>query len=114
MGAIGMTIQEVGNAALYALLAGFLAFLVVYSTLARWWRSPAGRHVMAFMGACALVIGLRVISLHVGPYPGEWYVRVGALWLAVFVVWWRVAIVVRAQLAVRRGVEEKKDHEVHP
>jgi hypothetical protein len=88
----------IGDLLLAATFGLSLAFVLTYALCARWWQSPAGRNVMAFMASIAAVTGLGVTHLL---YPGgHWF-----LWLrlAVFstvpaIIAWRLWMLIRAQI----------------
>lgn len=96
-------VQLIGNGLLVlsALLA--TAFVIVYHFSAVWWESHDGRHVMAFMGALALVIDLAVLRLIVG--RPEWFEIVRTLTFTAIpiVLAWRLAILIKAQFGSRRS-----------
>lgn len=48
----------------WAALVG-VASVIVHSRV-RWWDSPMGRHLMAYMGVIAAVLVLSVIRIHIG------------------------------------------------
>ncbi len=96
-----MTWLAVGNVGLFALFGAFLTFVVLYMNVAGWWRTDMGRHVMAFMAACLLAVGTRVSRVIWPDWPGYYALRAITTWLAVAVVVWRIALLVRAQFANR-------------
>lgn len=87
-----------------ALLA--LACVASQALLARWWETPAGRHVMAFQSALAAVLtlwGLRVW------FPDNEIIRllrsIAFAGLPV-VIGWRLTIIIRTWRAKRRKHKE--------
>jgi hypothetical protein len=80
---------------------------------AQWWRTSAGWHVWAFMGALALVLDLSAARTIVGAsLDAPWF-----LWLRValfdltipLVLGWRVWIILQAQV-----LRYRSRHERHP
>ena len=73
-----------------------LLFVAAYACLQPWWRSVVGRHMMAFMFGCTVVLALVDLSAILGMhYPGRDWVRFGA-WVVINVIfWWRLVILVR-------------------
>lgn len=89
----------IGTIIYYSLTLGALAFVALYGLLAPWWRSPVGRHMMAFMVVLAgiLLYGSIVPLLGLSPVQRLWS-RVVAFTLFSAVVWWRVWLVVALQV----------------
>ncbi|MGW4411761.1 putative phage holin [Nonomuraea sp. NPDC004702] len=87
-----------------ALLA--LACVVSQALLARWWETPAGRHVFAFQGVVAALASLW--SLRVW-FPDNETIRllrnIAFVGLPV-VIGWRLAIIIRTWRAKRRKHKE--------
>lgn len=105
-----MTWVQVGDALLVVILLSFVAFLVAYASLAGWARTIMGRHVMAFMGGACLTVGVRVSRMVFGYWPGYEAMRVFCFVLVIVLLWWRIALVVRAQICARRDrnkIEER-------
>ena len=90
------------------LVSALLAWACVAAQLllARWWQTPAGRHVMAFQGVLAVCLSLWALRLAIP--DGEWFV---ALRLVAFagvpmVLGWRLAIIVKTWRAKHREHKE--------
>lgn len=73
-----------------------LLFVVVYASTQPWWRSSVGRHLMSFMGVCAVVLSLVIVQSFAGrDYPGHLYVRAAA-WIAINIIfWWRLVVLLK-------------------
>lgn len=99
-----------GDLMLVVILLGLLTFVIVYSVITPWWRSAAGRHVMAFMFVAFVVVTIRVSRMVFGEYAAAPTLRGCGLFLVALVVWWRVSLVLYVQLRPSR--REKKVHEV--
>lgn len=96
----------VGTALVVTSAALAVACVVAQGMLARWWKSPAGRHVMAFQAVLAACLGLWALRLVVP--DGAWFI---ALRLAAFtgvpvVLGWRLLIIVQTWRRMRREHRE--------
>jgi len=90
-----------------ALLA--IACVAAQALLARWWSTPAGRHVFAFQAVLALCLGLWAARLFAP--DGEWFqvARLVAFALVPWVLAWRLLIIVQTWRKRRRQrVEEDR------
>lgn len=79
-----------------------VAFIVVYTVFARWWRSAFGRSMVAFDAALSLALLPSVVhhitgTSSVESAPFAWF-TVASLGAVPCVIAWRTVIVVRAQL----------------
>lgn len=100
-----------GNALLHLTTAEAWLFIVLYHLSAPWWRTEAGRHVMAFMGALAAVLTLSSLRLLTGP-PAQPAAVTWFTWLRIIVfatipvvVGWRLWMLWRAQYRGRTWAE---------
>ncbi|MCK2219686.1 hypothetical protein MF672_038710 [Actinomadura sp. ATCC 31491] len=84
-----------------ALLA--LAAVVAHQMLARWWRTPAGRHAFSFEAVLALSLTLWAVRLAVP--EGDWFlaVRLAAFALVPVVLAWRLIVIVQTWRRNRRS-----------
>jgi hypothetical protein len=92
--------------ALYAALAGFVAFCSLYAFLARPWTSRMGRHVLSFMSGLMLAFSWAVIPLVFGTGLNYEVRLIGwtvVLALIAGLVWWRVVILIKFQIQARRN-----------
>lgn len=87
-----------GHGLLVLAFFGGAAFVATYHLLAPWWRSDVGRNTMAFAASETAVLGLSVLGLWLGDFPGRQVL--GLLLFAGFtaVSWWRWAVLIRTQL----------------
>jgi DNA-binding transcriptional LysR family regulator len=75
---------------------GCLTFVVLYAWRSRgWWRSDAGRNLMAVMTILLTLLGLVVAGRWFGPLP-RWLWSIGLVTLDI-AIWWRVIILWRKQ-----------------
>ena len=88
-----------------------LACVAAQALLARWWRTPAGRHVFAFQAVLAAIATLWALRVW---FPDNDTIRAARslafLGLPV-VLGWRLAIIVRTWRAERRA---RKAHQEDP
>lgn len=98
-----MTWKEYGDLVYYgcAIVAGL--FVLIYLTIAPWWKTLTGRNIMAVMGSMAATLIYFAFAIrNKGVSPGYYPVR-ALLFTAMFLsVGWRIAILVKAQLFSRR------------
>jgi hypothetical protein len=101
----------IGNVLVHLTTLLAWAFIVLYHLSAPWWRTEAGKHVMAFMAALAAVLTLSSLRLATGApaqtEPVTWFTWLRVLVFASVpaVIGWRVAILWRAQYRGRRWAE---------
>lgn len=78
-----------------------------------WFRTRLGRHLMLYMISLAVVFDLGVLRLIIGE-PTDWFpwVRVAAFAFVVVVLWWRVAIVLSAQVSHDRELHTRYDDSI--
>lgn len=82
---------------------GAAAFVATYHLLAPWWRTDIGRNTMAFAASETGVLGMSVLGLWLGDFPGR--ALLGLVLFATFtgVSWWRWSVLIRAQAGSVRG-----------
>lgn len=92
----------IGNAFLVVAALLALACVLAQALLARWWETPAGRHVMAFQSVLATVLTLWV--LRVWMPDASWLIvaKLVAFAGVPVVLGWRLAIIVRVWQDRRR------------
>lgn len=82
-------------------LAGAVTFIVLYATRSRGWhRSSVGRNLMAMAATLAGLLLLVVVQLAVRPPQFFW---LGGLGTLDAVLWWRVALLWKAQHEAQHG-----------
>lgn len=87
---------RLGNVLLVLSAIPAIGSVLVYSTVT-WWRSAWGRHLMSYMAAVALVLGLGVVRLVWGDSPWFAGLRATAYVLTTVMFWWRLFIVIQAR-----------------
>lgn len=95
------------NVLLWEIMGGFITFCLLYAFLAKAWRDQMGRHILFFMGGFVIAFGYAIFSKYV---KEPWLIRGwnGVLIIISVLVWWRVAILIKFQIAARRGSNEDK------
>lgn len=94
------------------ILFGGAVFMATYALLAPWWQSEAGRNIMTFTAGVTGLALLRVLTFFFGDgYPGQTVLRVLLFAGIAVALWWRWAMLLRAQLP-RREVHADVDQEV--
>jgi hypothetical protein len=89
-----------------------LLFVVVYGSLAPWWRSAIGRNMMAMGVAHLILFSLINASLVFGvTWVGRPIVRAFAYGVLAAIFAWRTAIFVREQVTARRLKRETQNVE---
>lgn len=101
-----MSTQTIGNVLLILAAIPAVSSVVVFWPVVSW-RSTWGRHLMAYMIALAIPLVLGCVRLVVGDSVGFQQLRTGSFAAVVIVLWWRLALVVRARW-------EGKPNQGHP
>lgn len=95
--------QQIGTALI--VVSALLAFACVtmHSLLARWWRTPAGRHAFSFEAVLALCLCLWASRLVVP--EGDWFLllRLAAFALVPVILAWRLVIIIQTWRRTRRN-----------
>lgn len=84
-----------------------VAFVVLYTVVARWWQSPLGRNLVAFDSALSLTLLPSVLHHAFGissslSEPFAWF-TLAAFATVPCVIVWRAVILLRAQLGGLHG-----------
>lgn len=108
---LNATLYTVGTALVVASAVLAIACVVAQALLARWWKTPSGRHVMAFQATLAACLGLWALRLAIP--EGAWFiaVRFAAFACVPVVLAWRLAIILRTWRAQRRKHAEEASDE---
>lgn len=108
-------ITLLGNIALVGSALGFLVFVVRYGLLSRWWESPVGQNLMAFMASCLVILALGLVRMLLeATGQAEWFdahrggLRLFSFGLVFFVVWWRVVLLFKAQRSARDSANRRQ------
>lgn len=95
--------QELGDLLAHVAGAMALLFVVVYGSLAPWWRSPIGRNMMAMGVAHLIVFSLINANLIFGvTWAARPIVRTLTFGTLAAIFAWRTLIFLREQLKARR------------
>jgi len=98
-----------GRILLVASFLGGLAFVVIYTVTARWWKSAVGRTWMAFVGAETVLLGTGVWMLAFGDSPARRLIGLAAFGLFTVTSWWRAITLLRVQLRNRASARTPAD-----
>lgn len=95
-------LHTAGTALILASAGLATACVIAQGMLARWWKTPAGRHTFAFQAVFALCLDLWALRLIVP--EGDWFVsaRFVAFSGVPVVLAWRLSVIVRTWRAGRR------------
>lgn len=96
------TVQSITTALVVITFFTSVAFVLLYTVIAPWWRSPLGRNLIAFDSALSLTLLPSVIHHITGTSSAEspffaWF-TVGAFAAVPCVIVWRAVILIRTQL----------------
>lgn len=95
--------EAYGNVAFYACATAAVMFVLMYLVITPWWRTEAGRNIMAVMGTLAVAMAYFGWVISQGGVPdGFWPIR-AILFTCMFLsIAWRVVMLIRAQLLARK------------
>jgi hypothetical protein len=115
MEAEGGVWDVVGDYAFFGSAGAALLFVVLYAFLSPWWRTEAGRNIMAVMGTLAFAMVYFGWAIARGGIPeGFWPIR-AMIFLGMFTsIMWRVILFIREQVMVKKMRKEGTDHESKP
>ena len=103
-----MTWKQVGDFAFYGCTAAAVTFVLCYLALAPWWRSEAGRNIMAVMASMALAFSYFTFAIIQGGVPLGFYPARAVIFMFIFLsISWRVVILLRVQRPRRREKEKQ-------
>ena len=83
--------------ALWYVAAASTVFVIVYHALARWWESAVGINIMALLASLAVLADLLLVNVMLGRPDWMRWVFLGLYVIVGTVIWWRVALLVKAQ-----------------
>ena len=99
--------RELGDWLSHATTLTVLGFVMIYASIAPWWRTPIGRNIMALAVANLLVFALISANLVWGlDWVGRQGVRVATFAAISSIFAWRTIILVREQFHARRAEKE--------
>ena len=98
--------KTIGDVAFYGIAVSSGVFSLMYLFLAPWYRTQAGRNIMAVMGSLACLVVYFAAAIAVGKAPAAYEVRAIGFVALCLAITWRVRILVKEQLLARR---ERKD-----
>lgn len=83
--------------ALWNVAIGATIFCSVYHALARWWQSPMGVNIMMLVASLAAVSVALLVNIWLDRPDWMRWVFVGILATIGSAIWWRLALLVKAQ-----------------
>jgi hypothetical protein len=91
--------KEVGDVAFYAATGATVLFALLYLIFASWWKTLAGRNIMAVMGSVALAFGYFTWAIASDGVPVGFHPIRALLFAAIALsVSWRVWILIRVHI----------------
>lgn len=91
-------LDAIGDAGFTVATISANLFVILYSTLARPWKTVSGIHIFSFMLVVASILNHATLLLNFPGYPGHLWVR-AILYVALAVVTiWRVLLLLRVQM----------------
>jgi|SRR3954464_10787173 uncharacterized membrane protein YagU involved in acid resistance len=100
--------MDVGTWGFIASAAGAVAFVLTYSLVAPWWRTPAGRYVWAFSVSVTFLISLASYRLAFGRPPFWDQLRAAGYVLLATVIWTAEIALIRVQVLRLKAIDDKK------
>lgn len=91
-----------GIALMAIVFVGVAGFAVTFQLLTRWWLSEVGRNQMAFAACEAAILGLSLLGVVFGDFPGRRAAGFVLFIVLAFVAWWRWATLLKVQAEKRR------------
>lgn len=108
-----MNWKLVGDLGFWAATFATVLFSLLYLIFAPWWKSVAGRNIMAVMGSVAVAFGYFSWAIAIGHIPpGFWPMRAGIFVAIALAVTWRIVIFIRHQIIRSRKAGEERKHEL--
>lgn len=99
---MGGVLDSIGGAGYFVATLGANLFIILYSVLARFWKTKSGWHIFSFMMSITLLMNHGVVSIFFPGYPGREWVRALLFPILAVVIWWRVLILVNVQIQKRK------------
>lgn len=105
-----MTWKEYGDLAYYGCAFAAGLFVLVYMTIAPWWRTMTGRNIMAVMFSVASTLIYFAFAIKNKGVPHGFYSVRAVLFSLLFLsLGWRLVILLRAQLGKKEVQHEHSD-----
>ena len=102
-----------GDIAFWAATVATMLFSLLYLVFAPWWKSVAGRNIMAVMGSVALAFAYFSWAIALGHVPpGFWPMRALLFTGIALAVTWRIVIFIRHQIIRSRLAEKERSNEL--
>jgi len=105
----------VGNVAFYVAAFSSALFAVLYLIFAPWWKTSAGRNIMAVMGVLALAFGYFSWAIAIGGPPPAFLPMRALLFIGIaLAVSWRTLLFIRHHVvrSLRERARERMGNEL--
>lgn len=109
-----MTWREVGDVAFYVAAGVTVSFALLYLLFAPWWKSVAGRNIMAVMGSVALAFAYFAWAIASKGIPKGFHEMRALLFMSIAAaIGWRTVIFMKHHIipSLRTGKEPKDELE---
>lgn len=80
----------------------YTLFVVLYATRSPWYQTALGRSLLLSKTVIATLSIHAVLALWLGPYPGQFILRVFIVGAAIVAGWWQLTLLVLEQNKARR------------
>ncbi len=94
-------LDSIGDAGFTVAAIAANLFVLLYSTLARPWRTSSGIHIFSFMLVVALILNHSAVLINFPRYPGHLWVRAILYTALAAVIVWRILILIRVQMPAK-------------
>lgn len=90
-----MTVEVLSVGIVAAMAVPANLFPLLYTSWARWWRSPEGRHLFFFTVGMAALVDLALLRRAFGDFPGYEYLSLATFLLICWQLWRRLYLLVK-------------------
>lgn len=102
-----------GDIAFWVATFATVLFALLYLVFAPWWKTVAGRNIMAVMGSMALAFAYFSWAIALGHVPPGFRPMRALLFMGIaLAVSWRIVIFIRHQIIRSRKTGEEHKHEL--
>lgn len=114
MGASDNLWREYGDHALIGCAVVAATFVLLYMFLSPWWKTPAGRNIMAVMGSLAVSLVYFTWAVNAGGIPPFfWPIRAMLFTGILLAIGHRIILFLRAHVLARRARKENRHEPRH-
>jgi hypothetical protein len=105
---MNVVLDAVGDAAYTVAVVAAALFVILYSILAKPWRTASGLHIFSFMLVISLTLIHGMIRVYWPAYPGYLWGRAILYVALAAVIIWRVLILLRVQMTVPKDAPRQR------